>query len=271
LCPLVPVELVLNAHIDGLGVALMVGALIAAERGRRAGAGALLGLATAVKLLPILLLPVLRQRRALFAFACAIALCALPYLGARDRLAGSLGEYTRRWRANDGAFALIHAAVEVAVRPTPLVHPVRPGPRLARLLTGRDRDEVYPDEAVNLLARLLAFGGCLTAIALAMKAQRPALVLVEVALGGFLLLSPTLHPWYVLWVLPLVALGAQPAWLALAALAPLGYLPIAEWRETGAWHEPGWTRLIEHGLCWGWLGARALRHLSLTRREAPVT
>jgi hypothetical protein len=39
-----------------------------------------------------------------------------------------------------------------------------------------------------------------------------------------LLLAPTLHPWYLLWVLPLLTFAPSPAWLLLCCLAPLAYL-----------------------------------------------
>ena len=42
-------------------------------------------------------------------------------------------------------------------------------------------------------------------------------------LGGVLLLSPTLHPWYLLWVLPWAALLASPGWLLLGATILLTY------------------------------------------------
>ncbi|WP_434101029.1 glycosyltransferase 87 family protein [Streptomyces malaysiensis] len=55
-CPAVPVEAVNNAHVDALGVLLTVAGLIAVPR-RRALGGALLGAATAAKLLPAVALP----------------------------------------------------------------------------------------------------------------------------------------------------------------------------------------------------------------------
>jgi hypothetical protein len=40
-----------------------------------------------------------------------------------------------------------------------------------------------------------------------------------------LLLSATIYPWYVLWVLPWAALARHRAWLALSALLLLAYIP----------------------------------------------
>ncbi|WP_306420254.1 glycosyltransferase 87 family protein, partial [Streptomyces javensis] len=55
-CPAVPVEAVNNAHVDALGVLLTVAGLVAVPRRRTLG-GALLGAATAAKLLPAVTLP----------------------------------------------------------------------------------------------------------------------------------------------------------------------------------------------------------------------
>jgi hypothetical protein len=46
----------------------------------------------------------------------------------------------------------------------------------------------------------------------------------RLALGGALLLSPTLHPWYVLWLLPLAAAEGAGGWIVFGALVPLQYL-----------------------------------------------
>jgi hypothetical protein len=140
-------------------------------------------------------------------------------------------------------------------------------PRLARLITGRDRDQVFPDEATNLLARLGSFVLFSTAVACALATRLPLVPFTSVVLGGFLLLTPTLHPWYVLWLVPLVAVDGPRAWLALAALVPLGYEPLGGWLSGAPWRDPIWTRLVEHGLTWALLAAAAK---SLTPWKAPL-
>ena len=125
--PLVVIELGLNAHVDALGVALLIGALLAWQRGRAAAAGALAAAAAAVKLLPAVALLGMRRRRAVVAAAVVAVVLALPYAAAGPRMAGSLGEYSRRWRVNDGAFALLYAGAERAGRAHALRGAVRHG------------------------------------------------------------------------------------------------------------------------------------------------
>jgi len=43
--------------------------------------------------------------------------------------------------------------------------------------------------------------------------------------GAIVLLSATVYPWYLLWVLPWAALDRRLSWLVLSATLPLSYLP----------------------------------------------
>lgn len=245
--PLVVVELGVNAHVDALGVALLVAGLLAWRRRRAALGGGLIAAAAAVKLLPAVVLLALPRRRVLIAALLVAGALALPFVSAGSGMTGSLGEYSRRWRSNDGAFALFHAAAGRIVAHTRFAtrYDLHDAPRLARLITGRDRDQVFPDEAANLLARALA--GIVFAIAVgwALWRRAPPERVAEVAFGAFVLLTPALHPWYVVWLIPLVALGGSWAWLVLAVLVPLGYRPLD---MPLPWHDPVWTRALEHGL-----------------------
>jgi hypothetical protein len=261
--PLVTIELGVNAHVDGIGAALLMGALAAWEGPRlwRWLAGALLAASAAVKLLAAPLLPAFRDRRALAGFVLALALLVAPFAGAGARMSGSLGEYGRRWRANDGAFAVLYAGAVRAVAHTRFARRYTPGsPRLARLVSGRDRDQIYPDEVANFAARAAALLLFATIVGLVILRGGTPLAVGEAAVGAFLLLSPTLHPWYAVWLLPFVAVspparergptatGTRWAWPILAALVPLGYWPLASYLDGGGWHDPVWTRVFEHGL-----------------------
>ncbi len=61
--------------------------------------------------------------------------------------------------------------------------------------------------------------------------------------GAFVILSPTVHPWYVLWPLLPALLLRRWAWVGLAVLVPLAYLVLATLDPaTGAWQEQTWVR-----------------------------
>lgn len=61
--------------------------------------------------------------------------------------------------------------------------------------------------------------------------------------GAFVILSPTVHPWYVLWPLVPALLLRRWAWVGLAVLVPLAYLVLATLDPaSGAWQEQIWVR-----------------------------
>jgi hypothetical protein len=248
--PLVIVELSCNAHADVLGVALFVGGLYAWQRARPAVAGALVAAAAGTKLLPVLVLFSMPRRKTLIAALVTACLLLVPFASARSGIAGSFGEYGRRWRINDGLFSFVHAGAEAIIARSRYNkrYEMADSPRLVRAITGRDRNELYPDEATNLLARAVTFALFAAVVTWALLRGARPLSLAEVLLGSFALLTPALHPWYVVWLVPVAALGGSYAWLVLAALAPLGYRPLDGWLVEHVWRDPVWTRLIEHGL-----------------------
>jgi hypothetical protein len=284
--PLAAIELGQDVHVDGLAIAALVGALALArlERPRWALAGLLLGAATGIKLITAPLFGAFRSARGWLAGAALLALGTLPFLGAGRAMLGSSGEFARRWRGNDGLYALVQAAtdrvvcraigaprVEVTWREGPRCDAaidLWPRQRLAEAISGRTyRAAVYPDELSSFLARA-ATGALLAAVALwVLVRRRDPIGGCELWLGALLLATPALHPWYAAWLLPLVALTRRRAWVALAALIPLGYWPMAAWLAGGPWRDPAWTRVLEHGAAWSLLGLDAVGAIRARRAE----
>src|SRR5574338_503289 len=98
-------------------------------------------------------------------------------------MAGSLGEYGRRWRANDGAFALLYAGAEAVVAHTDYRGRVeKKDSSWFRFITGRERDTIFPDEVANFAARAAAALLLLGAAGLAFWKRLPALRFAEVVL-----------------------------------------------------------------------------------------
>ena len=60
-----------------------------------------------------------------------------------------------------------------------------------------------------------------------------------------MLLSPTVHPWYVLWAwVPALLCGVR-SWTLLATLVPLSYAALASYDPTtSTWEEPWWPSLL---------------------------
>lgn len=224
--PLVALEFAGVGHMDTLGIALWTWALVLCARAAPvAWASLLLVAAALVKLLPALSLPfALREARrgralALGLVALGLAAAWMPLAalegGARGLTAG-LFDYGTRWESTSIVFRFIE-------------------PPLAAAMEGL---------GVTADPRRVARGLCaLGWFALAWRTWRGAEQAVRASwtlLAAFLVLSPTLHPWYLAWALPFLACFPSRAWTWLVALAPLAYVVVARWRLEGLWLEPAW-------------------------------
>ncbi len=240
--PLALCEIAGSGHNESFGLLGLGAALLALDAGRSGAAASLAALAFQAKLLPGLIAAGwarrLRARDVLLASALA-GLLVLPYASAGPDLLRSLQAYGREWRFNETGFAL-----------------------LALLPVGR----VWPGRiALALLAAL--------ACALAWKRAEPAeagLALV----GAWLLVMPSVLPWYALWLLPFLVLlapheRAAAGHAALAALhagafaftatVALAYLVYPGYLAGGAWQVSWGVRALEYGPCVLLAGWQALR------------
>jgi hypothetical protein len=225
-CPLAILESAGGGHVDSLGILFLVLACFFADRMRAAPRGFLSGFLSGlflsasamVKLVPFTLVPSFAAHRSvrwviLFALGAGLpVLLFLPYRDPNSHLLDGLAAYAQYWHFNDLAF-------------TPLVH------------AGID-----PLEARRILAAVFV----LAALAISWR-TRDLLAANGLLFFAYLALSPTVHPWYGLWLLPFlpcIPALIRPAAMMLVALLPLSY--VTPWWEarTGIAEEPGWNRLL---------------------------
>ncbi|MCP4686711.1 MAG: glycosyltransferase [Desulfobacterales bacterium] len=65
------------------------------------------------------------------------------------------------------------------------------------------------------------------------------------SLGAILLLAPTVHFWYISWIVPFLALRFKLSWLVLCLTAS-GYFAVnGVFHHTGVWRLPAWIQLVE--------------------------
>jgi hypothetical protein len=224
--PLAVLETAGSGHVEPLGALLVVLAAVWL-RDRPRLAPLALGAAVHVKLLPIVLLPGylrrFRTREALL-LALALVLLLIPFAIQGQSLGTGLGDYATRWERNSVVFSALQLLLER----------IDAGETLKRGVAALQRrlgDEgwipwdflyhhVWPPYLARLIVGLAALGwiGWLSFRREPDPGRESLLVL-----GGVLLLLPTLHPWYLLWVLPFAAAYLCWPWLLLAALVPLGY------------------------------------------------
>jgi hypothetical protein len=225
--PLAVLETAGSGHIEPLGLLFLVLWAICLARRRWVGATLALAAAIDVKLVAALLVPgYLRRAGAIagIALLLAVALPFVPYAIAGGPLTGTgLAAYAGSWEHNASFYAGIEAATRWLDSVVPLNELVAslhhalgarwfPWDLLAR--------HAFPRDLARALAGLILFVFAWTAgRGLGLAPQREALRTI----GAALLLSPTVHPWYLLWLLPFAAASRTWSWLVWSALAPLAY------------------------------------------------
>lgn len=252
--PLVILEVAREGHADSLsalGLALgLLGFLSIQVRPRLGYAG--FALAALAKLNGLVVLPAALRvtRRGLWVALALCTLLALPWLLAGPGAGHGLSEYATRWRAGDGAFGGLLAAAE--------------------LLLGGDWARVagFTVTRHQLARALVAVVFAVGALAILRPPGRPVAARAGALLLLLLLLSPTLHPWYVLWILPFAVAGegftGRGAALLLATLSVLLHHPGWLELQSGEWVDLGWVRGVVHVPVWAlWIRASVRRHRAL--------
>jgi alpha-1,6-mannosyltransferase len=219
--PLLAIEVAGSGHIDIVGALLLVVSATALARQWRAPAAVALGLAVAVKFLPIVLLPLywkrVRVRDAALA-AVVVGLLYVPFLDHGRIPIGSLGTYVHSFRFNGPVFAAL--------------------------------DRVTPPQ---LLAGLAVLVGLVTATLFrraSLRSEAPDCSPDQFAwpMAASLLCAPVVFPWYLLWLLPFLT-SASTLLIIVWTVSIIPVYVMWHLRTVGRpWGSlPGWVMLLEYG------------------------
>ena len=227
--PLAVTEFWIEGHNDALGVAFTVAALALSLRGRSTWALVSLTVATLCKFWPVVLFPFLGLTKSrgrwnlhwkglLVGAAVGAALCMLYWLNLAavfDVLEG----FRMGWRNNDSLFAGL------------------------LWLTGGD---------MELAARA---GKWVLVACVAWLRWRPLPPGIGElgAVTAILLLSANCFPWYLSWILPLLAVHPVRPLLLWTALAPLAYHVVPGYEAAGSWEYDSILVFMEYSPVLAWL------------------
>jgi len=240
--PLLAIDVAGSGHVDILGALILLVSFAALARRWRSVAAVTLGLAVAVKFLPIILLPLywkrIRMRDTALA-AVTLALLYLPFLNHGHIPTGSLGTYVHSFWFNDPVFAAL--------------------------------EHVAPPEIIAGFAVLIGF---LTAFWLRSTSDTVNPGAFAWPMAASLLCAPVVYPWYLLWMLPFL----RSAWTLPLIVWTVSILPTYEvWhlRALGKpFIVPGWILLAEYGsvaMAAVALGFRWMRSLKTSAPEESKT
>jgi hypothetical protein len=213
--PLLATEVAGSGHIDIVGVLLLLVSAAALGRRWRAVAAVSFGLAVAVKLLPIVLLPLYWRRVRLRDGALAalvLGLLYVPFFNHGRIPIGSLGTYVQRFRFNDPVFATLERVT-----------------------------------APQLVVGLAVLVGFLTAFWMRSKPPIWSSDAIAWPMAASLLCAPVVYPWYLLWMLPFVrSASTVPLIIWTVSIIPTYY--VWHLRTLGRpWLVPWWIMLFEYG------------------------
>ena len=228
--PLVLVEIWGSGHLDALATLSAVAAVRLAVAGRANLAAAILAVGSLVKLYPAALLPLLLTggvHGPLVTFALVALAGYVPLAYLGVGVLGSLPQYVSKEFFN----------------PSPL-----------RMMID------VPAITLVALAAWVLYAGLA-------RPDRPLIDRAIALIGGYILLSPNIFPWYALWLVPFLAVRPSVPWIAFTGSVALAYTFFLH----EPWAIPGWARAGEFVplvIGAGW----ALRHhYGPANRTAPQT
>jgi alpha-1,6-mannosyltransferase len=246
--PLLAIEVAGSGHIDIVGALLLVVSAAALVRRWRAIAAVAFGLAVAVKLLPLVLLPIywkrVRIRDAALA-AAAVGLLYVPFLNHGRIPIGSLGTYVQTFRFNGPVFAVLDRvappqwlaglAVLAGLATAAWIRSKTPEWSLDKGTLTTEGTEFHRGEATG-------FPPCdsVPSVVQSLEFAWP--------MAAALFCAPAVFPWYLLALLPFLTSAAT----FLIIIWTVSIIPTyVQWHLRALGHPwgtlPGWVMLVEYG------------------------
>jgi alpha-1,6-mannosyltransferase len=208
--PLVVVEIAGSGHQDIIGLFFLGAVLFFSSRRNLLGAAVMLTGAVLSKLFPLMLFPFLVRNQKKWPYLLLVGIILVSYavfFHPEHHLFTGLMGYTRHWHANDSVFFLLRTV-------------------FSHVMTAK----------VIILVVFLGFYGTT-------YKRVPGFVPAGfMVMGAYLILSPTLHPWYTLWILPFIIFNPNRAWIWLTMAVTLYYHVLIGYIETGTWQEELWVK-----------------------------
>lgn len=199
--PLVVKVFAASGHADAVLVAMVAATTFFIARGSRRLAAVSFALAILAKLSPFILFPFVARRigwrnsALIFVVMC---IGYIPFLDAGSKLFDGFRAFATGWQFNAGTFSFLHWSASAVTDESAFVARAASG----ILIFGFVGLLAWRDDGSDA-----SFAGYAAA-----------------ALGTLVLLSPTVMPWYIAWVLPLAVVSEQRIWFYFTAVVCLAFL-----------------------------------------------
>ncbi|GAB4222716.1 MAG: hypothetical protein Tsb005_15470 [Gammaproteobacteria bacterium] len=216
LCPLLIMEISVNAHADIIGATLLLASCVYLRRTFVKSSAICLALAIGAKLIAVVVAPFILlklPKRTWNYFALTLLILYCPFILLHHTEFAALQQFLSQWEFNSSGFAVLKLIVDA--------------------------------QYARYIAALLIM---ISAIWYGYRYQhRYEIPRGDWLLGIFFLLAPVLNPWYYIWLLPFAALYPSLWAWAGAALIALSYVN-GEYSLTlqlAPFHHPEWLRPLE--------------------------
>ena len=212
--PLVIVEISGSGHNDILAIVCLVAANLAIIQQTSFLSILLVTLSGLAKLVGFALSPLffpwIRSR---YRWILPLLTAALtwPYVAAGSAAFVGISNYARRWRWNDSLFHVLSAFTS----------------------------------SLNI-SKLLVASALVVLVAVLIVRRFPLIESCYLTLGATLLLTTTVHPWYLLWIVPYLCVYPNPAWLLLTVTVSLSYHGAYLFEVGELWEEQLLFKLLEY-------------------------
>lgn len=224
--PLPALEVSGSGHNDAPGVTLLLFSSLLIILARPGVSIVALGASAASKLFPILTLPAwlrVTPRRLWILPVLLWAILWVPYAGAGMGLWTGLGAYTRHWESNAFLFRYLRQGIEALDLKGGIDETW--GALCTWLGRGEWVESIWAYSEPRQIAKGVVALGLLVAMIDSLKRRLEPPRAAFRLLGLALVCGPTVHPWYLQWVLPFAAWYGSASWFVFSATAFLSYAP----------------------------------------------
>ncbi len=256
--PLLILETAGSGHADIIGIVFLTFALYYLIRRHFLVSTAVLVLSFLTKFIAVFILPfqvLLKKENKLSAplvFLILVILLYYPYADAGSQLVAGLSAYTEKWQFNSSVFSLLVHGIEQILPESLivkwLIEPQGMSATAETILSKTTDLALWSAKAIIVLIFGIVALKVLWNLRENMNAQgRVWIFSAGLAIfGTFIIVNPTVHPWYLCWLLPFLVVSPNRAWLLLTGLCALSYWVLAQYAATGTWEESIVVRLLEY-------------------------
>jgi len=224
--PLVIIEFANSGHIDSLAVLFVLLSFLFLIHKRKVLSSIALVLGVLSKFYPLLFAPLFLLRlgkKGVLIFVGVITIVYLPFIITGETTFGGLLYFLRSGQFNGSLFPLILNGMGMVL----------------------DRNEALLISKIIIFVIFIGLLLYLTRQYLrSIKKEEKDILLWKYSfllIGGFLLISPTVHPWYLIWIIPFLCFFRSLGWILLTGTIIFARSIYINYEATGSWEETWWA------------------------------